>query len=74
MENSVNMILEEIKTSPTVYSSGKSIAILSNKSIELAPNEFDIAVQYIWKNDLVKILKVEREHQYITKLYADVSK
>ncbi len=74
MSNNVNTILEKIKVLPIIQSGKRSIVVLSNSNVDLQIEEFDTAVQYIWENDLAKILKVEREHQYIAKLYADVSK
>lgn len=74
MSNNVNIILERIKVLPIIQSGKRSIVVLSNINVDLQIEDFDTAVQYIWENDLAKILKVEREHQYITKLYADVSK
>ncbi|EHI99122.1 hypothetical protein CDLVIII_2480 [Clostridium sp. DL-VIII] len=74
MNNNVNTILEKIKVVPIIQSGKRSIVVLSISNVNLQVEDFDAAVQYIWENDLVKILKVERDHQYITKLYADVSK
>ncbi len=74
MSNNVNTILEKIKVLPIIQSGKRSIVVLSNRNVDLQIEDFDTAVQYIWENDLAKVLKVEREHQYIAKLYADVSK
>ncbi len=74
ISNNVNTILEKIKVLPIIQSGKRSIVVLSNRNVDLQIEDFDTAVQYIWENDLAKVLKVEREHQYIAKLYADVSK
>jgi hypothetical protein len=73
MENNVNIILEKIKKSPTIKSGKTSIAILTSNAANLSIHDFDEAVEYIWENNLLKILKVEREHSYIIKIYADVT-
>ncbi|OOM06717.1 hypothetical protein [Clostridium saccharobutylicum] len=73
IETNVNIVLEKIKESPTIQSGKKSIAILSSNNANLSIQDFDKAVEYIWKNNLLKILKVEREHIYIMKIYVDVA-
>jgi hypothetical protein len=73
MNNAVDIILEKLKNSPTIHSGKQRIVILANNTVNLSMEEFDKAVEYIWENNLVKILKVEHEHRYIIKFYADVS-
>ena len=67
------LLLEKVKESPTIQSGKKSIAILSSNNANLSIQDFDEAIDYIWKNNLLKILKVEREHIYIMKIYVDVA-
>lgn len=73
IETNVNIVLEKIKESPKIQSGKKSIAILSSNNANLSIQDFDKAVEYIWKNNLLKILKVEREHICIMKIYVDVA-
>jgi hypothetical protein len=73
MGNNVNIILEKIKKLPIIQSGKKSIVILSSNNVDLGVEDFNEAVEYIWENGLVKILKVEREHKYIVKIYADIA-
>ncbi|AGX42126.1 hypothetical protein [Clostridium saccharobutylicum] len=73
IETNVNIVLEKVKESPTIQSGKKSIAILSSNNANLSIQDFDEAIEYIWKNNLLKILKVEREHIYIMKIYVDVA-
>lgn len=73
MDNDVNVILEKIKVSPTIQSCRKSIVILSSNDVNLSAEDFNKAVEYIWENSLVRILKVERKNIYIIKIYADVA-
>jgi len=73
MDNDVNVILEKIKVSPIIQSCRKSIVILSSNDVNLSAEDFNKAVEYIWDNSLVRILKVERKNIYIIKIYADVA-
>ena len=73
MDNNVNVILEKIKVSPIIQSCRKSIVILSSNDVNLSAEDFNKAVEYIWDNSLVRILKVERKNIYIIKIYADVA-
>lgn len=73
MSNDVNMILEKMKIAPSISSGKKSIVILSNKDVNLSAESFDEAIEYIWENKLVKVLKVERNHVYIVKVYVDIA-
>ncbi|AWK52806.1 hypothetical protein DIC82_18190 [Clostridium beijerinckii] len=73
MDNNVNVILEKIKVSPIIQSCRKSIVILSSNDVNLSAEDFNKAVEYIWENSLVRILKVERKKIYIIKIYADVT-
>ncbi|AWK52165.1 MAG TPA: hypothetical protein VF839_06450 [Clostridium sp.] len=73
MDNNVNVILEKIKVSPIIQSCRKSIVILSSNDVNLSAEDFNKAVEYIWENSLVRILKVERKNIYIIKIYADVA-
>ena len=73
MDNDVNVILEKIKVSPIIQSCRKSIVILSSNDVNLSAEDFNKAVEYIWENSLVRILKVERKNIYIIKIYADVA-
>jgi predicted alpha/beta hydrolase family esterase len=73
MVNNINIILEKIKVLPTIKSGKNSIIALSSNDASLSAEDFSEAIEYIWENDLVKILKVEREYKYIIKIYADVT-
>ncbi|MDR3598532.1 hypothetical protein [Clostridium sp.] len=73
MNNNVNIILEEMKILPRLQACKRSIVILANNAVNLSVEDFDKAAEYIWENNIVKILKVEHERRYIIKLYADVS-
>lgn len=73
MSNEVNIILEKIKITPIIYSGKKSIVILSSNDVKLSAESFNKAIECIWENNLVKILKVERRHIYIVKVYVDVA-
>lgn len=73
MDNDVNVILEKIKVSPIIQSCRKSIVILSSNDVNLSAEDFNKAVEYIWENNLARIIKVERKNIYIIKIYADVA-
>lgn len=73
MSNDVNIILEKLKITPVIQSGKKSIAILSSNDVKLNVKSFNEAIEYIWENNLIKILKVEREYIYIVKVYIDVA-
>lgn len=73
MDNNINMVLEKIKTSQIIQSGKKSIVILSSNDAKLSAEDFNEAIEYIWENNLVKILKVEREQTHIIKVYADIA-
>ncbi|EKQ51584.1 MULTISPECIES: hypothetical protein [unclassified Clostridium] len=74
MGNNVELILEKIKRLPVIQSGKNSIITLSNNEANLSIKDFSEAIEYIWEKGLVKILKVEREHAYIVRIYADVTK
>lgn len=73
MCNDVNIILEKIKVTPIIHSGKESIVMLSSNDAKLSAESFNEAIEYIWKHNLVKILKVERRSIYIVKIYADVT-
>lgn len=73
MSDEVNIILEKIKITPIIYSGKKSMVILSSNDVKLNAESFNKAIEYIWENNLVKILKVERIHIYIVKVYIDIA-
>jgi hypothetical protein len=73
MGDNVNIVLEKIKSLPTIKSGKKSIITLSSNEANLSAEEFNEAAEYIWDNNLVKILKVERDHSNIVRIYADVT-
>lgn len=73
MSNDVNIILEKIKEMPVIHSYKQSIVILSSNDVKLSAESFNEAIEYIWENNLVKILKVERRSIYIVKIYVDVT-
>ncbi|WP_297420595.1 hypothetical protein [Clostridium sp.] len=73
MSNDVNIILERIKITPIRSSSNNSIIVLSSDDVKLSAEHFNEAVYYIWENNLVKILKVERAGLYIAKIFVDVT-
>lgn len=74
MNENISLILEKIKELPVMKSGKQSIITLSSNNANLSLEDFNEAIEYIWENNLVKILKVEREYKYIIKIYADVSK
>ena len=73
MSNDVNIILEKIKVAPIIHCGKQSIVMLSSKDVKLSTESFNEAAEYIWENNLVKILKVERRSIYIIKIYVDVT-
>ena len=73
MSNEVNIILEKIKVTPVIHSGKESIVILSSNDVKLSAESFNEAIEYIWENNLVKILKVERRGIYIVKIYVDIT-
>lgn len=73
MSNNVNIILEKIKVKPKIRCGKQLIVTLSSNDTKLDTMNFSEAIEYIWENNLVKILKVERRGIYIAKIYADVT-
>lgn len=69
MSSNVYVILEKIKETPMIYSGKESIVSLSNDDVGMSSEEFHRAVEYIRKNELVKILKVKYQYEYIVKIY-----
>lgn len=73
MSDEVGIILKKLNELPKINACRKSIVILSNNNVNLSAQDFDKAVEYIWENELIKIIKVEHEYKYIIKIYADIS-
>ena len=69
MSSNVYVILEKIKETPMIYSGKESIVSLSNDDVGMSHEEFHGAVEYIRKNELIKILKVEYQYEHIVKIY-----
>jgi len=73
MSSDVNIILEKIKVTPIIHCGKQSIVMLSSNDAKLSTESFSEAIEHIWENNLVKILKVERRSIYIVKIYVDVT-
>ncbi|WP_315066592.1 hypothetical protein [uncultured Clostridium sp.] len=69
MSSNVYIILEKIKETPMIYAGKESIISLSNDDVGMSFEEFHRAVEYIRKNELIKISKVEYQYDYIVKIY-----
>lgn len=73
MSNDVNIILEKIKVTQVIHSCKQEIVILCSNDVKMSAESFNEAIEHIWENNLVKILKVERRGIYIVKVYVDVT-
>lgn len=73
MSNDVNIVLEKIKVTQVIHSGKQEIVILSSNDVKMSAESFNEAIEHIWENNLVKLLKVERRGIYIVKVYVDVT-
>ncbi|EKQ56874.1 MULTISPECIES: hypothetical protein [unclassified Clostridium] len=72
MSNDVNIILEKIRITETIRSGNGFIVVLSSNDVKFSAERFNEAIEYIWENKIMKILKVERRGIYIAKIYVDI--